>query len=180
MSDYRGLKAWQCATINAVKVRDVVSRFPRRGYAELKEQMLAAAESVCHNIAEGRAASSSKDYRKFLDSAAKSASELCGQIDLARDYEIIRDQAAINLAGSVVCNIRMIRGLQSASAKNDRRRRRERKSRAPESGRVGARTGLDPDSQQRCSPRVVHHRRSPPPFTTAVHHRRSRTFIEPD
>ena len=82
MSDYRGLKAWQCAVNNAVRVRAVVSRFPRRGYAELKEQMVTSAESVCNNIAEGRAATSPKDYRKFLDSAAKSASELRGQIDL--------------------------------------------------------------------------------------------------
>jgi four helix bundle protein len=130
MSDYRGLKAWQCAMIDAVKVREVVSRFPRRGYTELREQMVAAAESVCNNIAEGRGASSPKDYRKFLDSAAKSASELCGQIDLAREYGIIRDQTAINLTGSVVCNVRMIRSLQSASVENDRRRMRTGKPRS--------------------------------------------------
>ncbi len=120
MSDYRGLKAWQCAVINAVKVRDVVSHFPRRGYAELKAQMIAAAESVCNNIAEGRAASSPKDYRRFLDSAAKSASELLGQIDIAREYGIIRDQTAINLAGGVLCSSRMIRGLQADSTAKER------------------------------------------------------------
>ena len=113
--------------INAGKVRDVVSRFPRRGYAELKEQMVKAAESVCNNIAEGRGASSPKDYRKFLDSAAKSASELRGQIDMAREYGVIPDNTAINLTGSVVCSFEMIRGLQSASAENERRRKRIRK-----------------------------------------------------
>ena len=134
MSDYRGLKAWQCAINNAVRVRDVVSRFPRRGYAELKEQMVTSAESVCNNIAEGRAASSSKDYRKFLDSAAKSASELRGQIDLGRKYGIIRDQTAINLAGSVICNSRLIRGLQASSVEDERRRKTKNRPPADDSG----------------------------------------------
>ena len=128
MSSYRGLKAWQCALINMVKVRDVVSRFPRHGYAELREQMTSAAESVGNNIAEGRAASSPADYRKFLDSAAKSASELCSQIDTGRAYGIIGERTAINLAGSVICNLRMIRELQSSSAGNGRGRKKKRRS----------------------------------------------------
>jgi len=127
VSDYRGLKAWQCAMINAVKVRELARRFPGRGYTELKEQMISSAESVCHNIAEGRGASSQRDYRKFLDSAAKSASELCGQIDTGRAYGIIADRVAINLAGSVICNLRMIRGLQSASAAKDAGRIQQRR-----------------------------------------------------
>ena len=110
---------------NAVKVRDVVSRFPRRGYAELKEQMVTSAESVCNNIAEGRGATSPKDYRIFLDSAAKSASELLGQIDSGRNYRIIRDQTAINLSGCVLCCFRMIRGLQASSIQNARRTKRK-------------------------------------------------------
>jgi len=135
MSDYRRLKAWQSAMINAVRVRDVVSHFPRRGYAELKEQMVTAAESVCNNIAEGRASTSPKDYRKFLDSAAKSASELHGQIDLAREYGIIREQTAINLAGGVVCNLEMIRGLQSSSVQSERgKSTHKRQSRRPRRG----------------------------------------------
>ena len=128
MSSYRVLKAWQSAVINAGRVRAVVSSFPPRGYAELKEQMVSSAESVCNNIAEGRGASSQKDYRKFLDSAAKSASELCGQIDLGRAYGIVRERTAINLAGSVICTLRMIRGLQSSSASNGRRESSERPS----------------------------------------------------
>ena len=134
MSYYRVLKAWQSAVVNAVRVRDAVSRFPPRGYAELKEQMVSSAESVCHNIAEGRIASSQKDYRKFLDSAAKSASELCGQIDLGRAYGIIREKTAINLAGSVICNLRMIRGLRSSSARNEQRRKRKRQTGDPDKG----------------------------------------------
>ena len=138
MSRYRELKAWQCALINACKVRDVVSRFPRQGYTELKEQMVSSAESVGNNIAEGRAASSHRDYRKFLDSAAKSASELCGQIDTGRAYGVIPDRTAINLAGSVICNLRMIRGLQSSSVANGRK---QKPKATPVDRRVGKRRG---------------------------------------
>ena len=92
----------------------------------MKEQMVSSAESVCNNIAEGRGATSQKDYRKFLDSAAKSASELCGQIDTGRAYGIIGERIAINLAGSVVCNLRMIRGLQAWSVAISRRAKTKR------------------------------------------------------
>ena len=37
----------------AVAVRAAAERFPKRGYAELKEQMITAAESIGNTIVEG-------------------------------------------------------------------------------------------------------------------------------
>ena len=96
----------------AKKTRDLVGKFPRRGYAELREQMLAAAESISHNIAEGRTAARDTEFLRFLDIAARSASELSSQLELVKTYAIAPEREAFNLIGTVICTRRMIQSLQ--------------------------------------------------------------------
>jgi four helix bundle protein len=112
VQDFRGVRAWESALIVAKKTRELVRKFPRSGYAELREQMIAAAESISHNIAEGRAASRESEFLRFLDIAARSASELSSQAELVKTYGIAPEREAFNLIGSIICTRRMIRSMQ--------------------------------------------------------------------
>src|SRR4029079_18207832 len=130
MSDFHQVRAWESAVLVAVKARKLAEKFPRRGYTELREQLIAAAESISHNIAEGRAASSPKEFIRFLDTAARSASETASQLDLALEYGIASKKDAFDLMGTIICTRRMIRSLQATSrADLERAARRSRRPR---------------------------------------------------
>ena len=113
----------------AAKTREFVARFPRRGYNELRDQMISAAESIVNNIAEGRAAASPKEFLRFLAMAARSASELSSQVEMAKEYGIADQRAAFALIGTIICTRRMIRSLQSAIREADEPRKRPKKQR---------------------------------------------------
>ena len=112
MHEFDQVRAWESAILVAVKARKLAEKFPRHGYTELREQLITAAESISHNIAEGRAASSPKEFLRFLDIAARSASETASQLNLTLEYGIASEKDAFNLIGTIICTRRMIRSLQ--------------------------------------------------------------------
>jgi len=112
MQDFHDVRAWQSAILVATKARSLADKFPRRGYAKLRAQLLAAAESISHNIAEGRAASTPKEFLRFLDTAARSASETASQLNLAGEYGVASKRDVFDSIGTVICTRRMIRSLQ--------------------------------------------------------------------
>jgi len=112
MHEFDQVRAWESAILVAVKARKLAEKFPRHGYTELREQLITAAESISHNIAEGRAASSPKEFLRFLDIAARSASETASQLNLTLEYGIASEKDAFNLIGTIICTRRMIRPLQ--------------------------------------------------------------------
>jgi four helix bundle protein len=112
MHDFHQVRAWESAVLVAVKTRKLTDKFPRRGYTELREQLISAAESISHNIAEGRAAAPPKEFLRFLDTAARSATETASQVNLALEYGIVSKKEVFDLLGTVICTRRMIRSLQ--------------------------------------------------------------------
>jgi four helix bundle protein len=92
MQDFRKLRVWSKAYALAINTRRATDRFPRRGYAELKAQMISAAESVVHNIVEGCGAASQKEFARFLGISIKSSMELEGEFQLARGYGVLAEQ----------------------------------------------------------------------------------------
>lgn len=131
MHDFHQVRAWESAVLVAVKTRKLVEKFPRRGYAQLRAQLTSAAESISHNIAEGRAASSPKEFLRFLDTAARSATETASQLNLALEYGIAAKKEVFDLMGTIICTRRMIRSLQDKirkdlerTGKKDRNRRK--------------------------------------------------------
>ena len=131
MQDFRHVRAWESAVLVAVKTRKIVAKFPRRGYTELREQLVSAAESISHNIAEGRSASTSEEFLRFLGVALRSASETASQHDLAVKYEIVSKKEAFDLMATLICTRRMITSLQETiradlrSERQDRTKRRK-------------------------------------------------------
>jgi four helix bundle protein len=92
MQDHRKLQIWRMACSLCIDVRAAVNRFPKRGYAELKEQMITASESIANTIVEGCGAESNKEFARFLAMSIKSNRELEGQLELAYGYHILSEQ----------------------------------------------------------------------------------------
>ena len=130
MQDFRRLIVWARAHAFALDVRRAVRAFPRSGYAELRSQLTAAAESIAHNIVEGAAASSRKEFARFLDVSIKSTSEAEYQLQLAHDYEILSDEVWRSLTEEVIEIRRMLYGLRRAVLNADRREQQSRRQEA--------------------------------------------------
>lgn len=92
MQHYRKLRVWDNAFALALEIRKTTGGFPRAGFAELKAQMTSAAGSIANNIVEGCGAETAKEFARFLTIAIKSATELEGQLQLARGYKIMSEK----------------------------------------------------------------------------------------
>jgi four helix bundle protein len=141
MSSPDGVRAWQAAIQVAVRTRKLVSRFPRRGYAELRDQMIRSSESIGHTIAEGNCSAFDREYIRYLDTAARSANELSSQLTTTLEYGIAPKWQVFNLNGTVICTRRMIESLRDAVKANyEAERARQRCARRkPPRPRLGSR-----------------------------------------
>lgn len=114
MQNFRRLHVWERAHQFALDVRVATRSFPVRGYSELKAQLISAAESIPTNIVEGSGASSQKEFARYLDISIKSTYEVEYQLQLARDYAILRPDKWECLSNEVVQIRRMLYGLRKA------------------------------------------------------------------
>lgn len=71
MQYYRNFRVWRKSHSIALAIRRTVSRFPRTGYASLRNQITASAESIAFNIVEDCGSSSGKELARFLDISIK-------------------------------------------------------------------------------------------------------------
>lgn len=86
---FRDLIAWQKAKELAKRLYVVTKAMPAEERFGLTNQMRRAAVSVVSNIAEGHARQSTLDYLKFLRTARGSLAELCTQVELAWELEMM-------------------------------------------------------------------------------------------
>src|SRR5258708_579074 len=112
MQDYRTLRVWKKAFALAINVRRAVGQFPSRGYGDLKDQIVRAAESIVSNIVEGCGSPTQKDFARFLAVSIKSAMELEGHLQLAHAYEILSERDWRALGSETVHTRRMLHGLR--------------------------------------------------------------------
>lgn len=112
MQDYRKLRVWRKSHQLTLAVRRAAGCLPRTGYASLRNQITASAESIAFNIVEGCGSSSGKELARFLDISIKSTLELAYQLKLAMDYAVIDREEARGLSGEVVDTRRMLCGLK--------------------------------------------------------------------
>jgi four helix bundle protein len=89
MSSYRDLKVWQHAVRLAVECAKAAKRFPQEEQAALGDQLRRAAHSVPLNIAEGAARKGPREFRRFLDTARGSLSEVQTALEIARAMEYV-------------------------------------------------------------------------------------------
>jgi four helix bundle protein len=124
VQDFRRLLVWRRAHAFAVSVRRAVELFPRRGYSELKSQLIRAAESIGNNIVEGCGAATRKEFARYLDISAKSTSEVDHQLELARDYGVLAYRVWKPLSIDIVEIRKMLHGLRRAVLAADQGERR--------------------------------------------------------
>lgn len=110
MQDFRRLRVWVKAHDLALDIYRT-SRSLLEADRPLTLQMRRAAVSIPSNIAEGCARGSDRDFRRFLQFACGSASELEYQLLLAYDLKLLAQVDFDRLAERVVDVKRMLTGL---------------------------------------------------------------------
>jgi len=85
MPPHQTLKAWQHAQRLAVECVKAASRFPDFEQDALADQLRRACYSVPLNIAEGSARKGTREFRRYLDTAWGSLSEVETALSIARD-----------------------------------------------------------------------------------------------
>ncbi|MDB4875030.1 MAG: four helix bundle protein [Gemmatimonadetes bacterium] len=119
MQDFRRLRVWRKAFALAINTRRATQRFPRTGYAELKAQMISAAESIFNNIVEGCGASSQKEFARFLDTSIKSSMELEGEFQLAYGYGAVPKADWLARQTEIIETRQMLYGLRQKVLADD-------------------------------------------------------------
>ena len=92
MPSYERLKAWQLTYQLALSIYEVTDGFPRDERFGLTSQLRRAAFSVPANIAEGAAKRGRKEFRRFLDIALGSITEIEVALRLARDRRYLTSE----------------------------------------------------------------------------------------
>ena len=111
MRDYTKLTVWQKSHELVLETYRAVARFPKNETYGLAAQMRRAASSIPSNIAEGAGRRTPGDYRKFLDIASGSASELEYQIRLATALGYLPEETEKELAKATGEVKKMLRAL---------------------------------------------------------------------
>jgi four helix bundle protein len=89
MKDFRRLDVWQRSHRLSVEIYRRTAGFPAEEKFGLTSQIRRGAVSVEANIAEGCGRGSDQDFRRFLQIALGSASELDCELLLARDLDFL-------------------------------------------------------------------------------------------
>jgi four helix bundle protein len=92
MAPYERLHAWRESHELALAVYAVTKGFPRQERYGLTSQVRRAAFSAAVNIVEGSARRSTKEFRRFLDIALSSLTEVGYALRFAREAGLLPDE----------------------------------------------------------------------------------------
>jgi four helix bundle protein len=92
MMRYERLKAWQAAHELALRIYQMTDRWPSNERFGLTIQLRRAALSAPTNIAEGAAKRGAREFRRFLDTALGSLSEVSYLLKFSRDYGVLTSE----------------------------------------------------------------------------------------
>ena len=91
MPPYEGLQAGQLTHQLVLSIYQSTESWPSREMYGLTSQARRAAFSIAANISEGVARRGQREFRRFLDMALGSTSELCYVLRLARDLALLTE-----------------------------------------------------------------------------------------
>ena len=121
MQDFRHIKAWQRAHALAVALHKRIGNFSRLGYARLRAQLTAAADSIGDTIMEGAGAATAKEFGRFLDMSIKSANETEGHLLKARDLDLFSPEEWQRFTAEVVEIRKMTYSYRRTMLANDKK-----------------------------------------------------------
>ncbi len=119
MKDFRELKVWEKAHQLTLAIYQATTTFPQEELYGLTSQMRRCAASIPTNIAEGCGRGSDDDFRRFLQIAMGSASELEYHVLLARNLGYLAAADYDRLSAAIIEIKRMLASLIT-KIKNDR------------------------------------------------------------
>ncbi|HEV2672793.1 MAG TPA: four helix bundle protein [Gemmatimonadales bacterium] len=91
MKPYERLHAWQVAHQLVLTIYRTTQSFPKNELYGLTSQARRAAFAVAANIAEGSAKKGAREFRRYLDIAVGSLSELTYILLLAKDLNLLQE-----------------------------------------------------------------------------------------
>jgi four helix bundle protein len=97
MMPYERFEAWQVAHELALEVYRVTDGWPKEERFGLTIQLRRAALSAPTNIAEGAAKRGNREFRRFLDIALGSLSEVSYLLRFSRDRELLTPESWLEL-----------------------------------------------------------------------------------
>ena len=112
MQDFRNLMVWQHARQLTRLVYELTRKYPASEEFGLKSQMRRATVSICAAIAEGAGRRGDREFRRFLDIAMGSCSELECELILSCDLQLISEATMNDTAAPLTELKRMLSGLQ--------------------------------------------------------------------
>jgi four helix bundle protein len=92
MMAYEKFQAWSAAHQLALLVYEVTARWPPAERYQLTAQVRRAALSIPTNIAEGAAKRGKAEFRRYLDIARGSLSELTYLLHFSKDRGLLNDK----------------------------------------------------------------------------------------
>jgi four helix bundle protein len=92
MMRYERFRAWHAAHQLALQIYRMTDRWPNGERFGLTSQLRRAALSTPTNIAEGAAQRGPREFRRFLDTALGSLSEMSYLLRFSRDYGVLEEQ----------------------------------------------------------------------------------------
>ena len=93
MAPYERFQAWQIAHQLAMEIYRTTDHWPPQERYELTRQLRRAALSAPANIAEGAAKRGNREFRRFLDIALGSLSEVCYLLRFSHDRGLLNPEA---------------------------------------------------------------------------------------
>jgi four helix bundle protein len=112
MRDFRKLHVWRRAHALHIAIDAAGRQVRRREFANLRSQLIRAAESIPGNIVEGSGAATQREFARYLDIAIKSANETEYHLFAAAARGALPAAAADPLMAETVEVRRMLFGLR--------------------------------------------------------------------
>ena len=81
MQDYHKLHVWERAHAFVLEVRKTADAFPS-GFANIRNQIISATESITFNLVEGCGAATRSEFARYVDISIKSTHEVQYQLEL--------------------------------------------------------------------------------------------------
>lgn len=111
MKDFRDLLVWEKAHIFVKAIYEVTHTFPKDEMFGMTSQLRRASISIPTNIAEGCGRGSDADFKRFIQIAFGSASEVEYLVFLSYELSFINEDKYIDLNNRIIEIKKMLAGL---------------------------------------------------------------------
>ena len=114
MGDFKRLQVWRKAHALSIRIHLLARRMRGPGIANLRNQLIRAAESIATNIVEGHGQASPKQFARFLGYSLNSGAEVEQHLLTARDLSAIGDSDFRSVLAELIEVRKMTYGLKAS------------------------------------------------------------------